>query len=293
LTYEYDYRNLLIHLIRAGGRTGEPGSFVYDFSKITSYTYTADGRVSTITDRNGAVTVCLYDIHGSLLSRTVTEGGATQSVTYTYDSNGNVLTMTDGTGTTTRTYDAWNRTTSKTVPDIGTSFYTYDITDGFDAGCSAESTVDPKGNVTVKVYDRVGRLIYVLADSMTTAYAYYADGSLQSVVYGNGSREDYTYTADKLLKTLVNKAIDGTIIDSYEYTYDAAHNLLSKTDSKGVTSYTYDAMNRILTVTEPSGKTTVYTYDAAGNRASQTETEGTDITATTYTYDAEPSFTDL
>ena len=129
----------------------------------------------------------------------MTEGGATQSVTYTYDSNGNVLTMTDGTGTTTRTYDAWNRTTAKTVPDIGTSFYTYNITDGFDAGCSAESTVDSKGNVTVKVYDRVGRLIYVLADSMTTAYAYYADGSLQSVVYGNGSREDYTYTADKLL----------------------------------------------------------------------------------------------
>ena len=111
------------------------------------------------------------------------------------------------------------------------------------------------------------------------------------------------------LKTLVNKAIDGTIIDSYEYTYDAAHNFLSKTDSKGVTGYTYDAMNRILTVTEPSGKTTVYTYDAAGNRASQTdldtssgktspaydaagnrssqiETEGTDVTATTYTYDA-------
>jgi len=128
---------------------------VYDFSKITSYTYTADVRVSTSTDRNGAVTVCLYDIHGSLLSRTVTEGAASQSISYTYDHNGNVLTMTDGTGTTTRTYDAWNRTTTKTVPDIGTSFYTYDITDGFDAGCSAESTVDPKGNVTVKVYDRL------------------------------------------------------------------------------------------------------------------------------------------
>jgi len=284
--YEYDYRNLLVRLIRAGGRTGEPGSYTYDFSKITSYTYTSDGRVSTVTDRNGAVTVCVYDIHGNLLSRTVTEGAISQSISYTYDHNGNVLTMTDGTGTTTRTYDAWNRTTSKTVPDIGTSFYNYDITDGFDAGCSAESTVDPKGNVTVKVYDRVGRLIYVLADSMTTSYAYYDDGSLQSVVYGNGSREDYTYTADKLLKTLVNKAIDGTTIDSYEYTYDAAHNLLSKTDSKGVTGYTYDAMNRLLTVTEPSGKITAYTYDAAGNRSSQTETEGTDVTATTYTYDA-------
>ena len=72
--YEDNYANLLVRLIRAGGRTGEPGSFVYDFSKITAYTYTADGRVSTVTDRNGAVTVCVYDIHGNLLSRTVTEG---------------------------------------------------------------------------------------------------------------------------------------------------------------------------------------------------------------------------
>jgi len=32
---------------------------------------------------------------------------------------------------------------------------------------------------------------------MTTSYAYYDDGALQSVAYGNGSREDYTYTADQ------------------------------------------------------------------------------------------------
>ncbi len=290
-TYEYNYANLTVRLIRAGGRTGPRGNYSYDATKITSYTYTADGKLSTVTDRNGAVTVYVYDIHGNLLSKTVTQGTTSQAITYTYDSNGNVLTMTDGTGTTTRTYDAWNRTTTKTVPDIGTSFYTYDITDGFDAGCSAESTVDPKGNTTVKVYDRVGRLIYVLADSMTTAYSYYADGSLQSVIYGNGSREDYTYTADKLLKTLVNKAIDGTIIDTYAYTYDAAHNLLTKTDSKGTTTYTYDVVNRLLTVVEPSGKSTAYSYDTAGNRSSQTETEGSDVTATTYTYDSQNRLT--
>ena len=73
MAYEYDYRNLLVRLIRAGGRTGEPESYTYDFSKITSYTYTSEGRVSTTTDRNGAVTVCVYDIHGNHLSKTVTD----------------------------------------------------------------------------------------------------------------------------------------------------------------------------------------------------------------------------
>jgi len=85
---------------------------------------------------NGHTTTYTYDIHGRLLSQTV---GAL-SISYTYDNNGNVLTMTDGTGMTTRTYDALNRTTSKTVPDIGTSFYVYDITANMDTGCTAETT---------------------------------------------------------------------------------------------------------------------------------------------------------
>jgi len=194
--------------------------------------------------------------------------------------------MTDGTGTTTRTYDALNRTTSKTVPDIGTSFYVYDITAGMDAGCTAETTTDPKGNITLKVYDPLGRLSTVTADGMTSTYTYYDNGSLQAVLYGDGSREDYTYTVDNLPETLTNRKADDTIIDSYAYTYDAAHNLLTKTDSRGLTTYTYDVLNRLSSVTEPSGKVTSYTYDASGNRATQTVEIGTDTTVTTYTYDS-------
>jgi len=193
--------------------------------------------------------------------------------------------MTDGTGTTTRTYDALNRTTSKTVPYIGTSFYVYDITADMDAGCTAETSTDPKGNITLKVYDPLGRLSRVTADGMTSTYTYYDNGSLQTVLYGDGSREDYTFTSDNLLQTLINRKADNTIIDSYAYTYDAAHNLLTKTDSRGITSYTYDVLNRLSSVTEPSGKVTSYTYDASGNRATQTVVLGTETTVTTYTYD--------
>jgi len=252
------------------------------FSKVESYTYTADGQLATKTDRNARTTTYIYDIHGRLLSQTV---GAL-SISYIYDNNGNVLTMTDGTGTTTRTYDALNRTTFKTVPDIGTSYYVYDITSGTPAGCTAETTADPKGNITLKVYDPLGRLIAVTADGMTSAYTYYDNGSLQTVLYGDGSREDYTYTSDNLLETLINRKADNTIIDSYAYTYDAAHNLVTKTDSRGITSYTYDVLNRLSSVSEPSGKVTSYTYDPSGNRATQTIVIGADTTVTTYTYDS-------
>jgi RHS repeat-associated protein len=205
------------------------------------------------------------------------------SVSYTYDNNGNVLTMTDGTGVTEREYDAFNRTISKTVPNIGESIYDYDFE--MAAGCTRETTTDPKLNVTLRAYDPVGRLCTVTANGMTSTYTYNDNGSLATLLYGNGSREVYTYTVDNLLQTLTNRKADDTIIDAYAYTYDAAHNLLTKTDSRGTTTYTYDVLNRLASVTEPSGKVTTYTYDESGNRLTQTVV-GTDtnITTTTYSY---------
>jgi len=203
--------------------------------------------------------------------------------------------MTDATGTTTRAYDAFNRTTSKTVPYFGTSTYAYDITTGIDVGCTAQTTTDPNTNVTRKIYDRVGRLWQVTADGKTTTYTYNNNGSVKNVVYSDGSSdvssEDYTYTCDNLLDTLTNTKADGSVIDSYSYTYDAAHNMLSKTDSRGITTYAYDRFNRLVSVTEPSGKTTSYTFDAAGNRKTQTVVLGTDTTITTYTYDSQNRLT--
>jgi RHS repeat-associated protein len=290
-TYEYNCRNQLIKTISDGGRTGTSGNYTYDLSKVQSYTYTADGQAATKTDRNGNTTTYLYDIHGNLLSQTVeaAAGSTTGSTTvsYTYDNNGNTLTMTDTTGTTTRVYDSFNRTTSKTVPDMGTSTYAYDITADTDAGCTAQTTTDPKGNVTQKIYDRVGRISQVIADGLTTVYHYNDNGSVQSVVYSDGSREDYTYTSDNHLDTLTNTKADATVIDTYSYTYDAAHNMLTKVDARGTTAYTYDSLNRLLTVTEPSGKITGYTYDASGNRLTETDTLGTDVTVITYAYDSQ------
>ncbi len=250
-----------------------------------AYTYTADGKLATKTDRNGKTFTYTYDIHGRQIAVIASrEDEAISSLSYTYDNNGNQLTVTDSIGTTTRTYDELGRVLTKTVPDIGTSKYVYDITTGVPEGYTKDTTTDPKGNTVTRVYDKVGRMVNVIADGETTTYTYYDNGSKESVVYTDGSREDYTYYKDNLNKTLTNKKSNGTIIDTYEYTYDGAHNQTSKTDAKGVTTYTYDSVNRLESVTEPNGTVTKYSYDKAGNRNTQVVTKDGKTAVTVYTY---------
>ena len=274
--YLYNVANKLKKKTDPGG-AGSPG-------KAESYTYNADGSMKTKVDRDGRTEYYGYDIHGRLISQTI---GA-DTISYTYDNNGNQLTMTDGTGTTTRTYDTINRVLTKQVPGIGTMGFQYDIVAGVEAGCTGEQATDPKGNTTLKVSDKAGRLYKVTADGSITTYAYYPTGSLKSVTYPSGAKEEYTYTRDSLLKELKNIKADGLVMDDYTYTYDAAHNQLTKTEvvngvNKGTTAYTYDSLSRLETVTEPD-RTTGYTYDSAGNRLTESVTSGGKTVVTTYTY---------
>ncbi|MBC2581762.1 S8 family serine peptidase [Clostridium sp. DJ247] len=286
--FEYNCQNKLIRKIDQGGRTGTAGSYTYNPAKTEKYTYYCNGNLNTKTDRNGNTTKYVYDSHGRLLSETV----GSSVISYTYDARGNQLTVNDSTGVTQRSYDELSRVTKKIVPNIGEIDFQYDIIPNrpeLQYGVIAETSIDPKGNKTTKVYDAAGRIKYVLdgdiSSSNITTYSYYDNGSVQSIVYPNGTREEYTYYNDNLLKTLINKKADGTIIESYSYEYDAVHNMTKKVDKKGTTSYTYDVLNRLLSVTEPTGIVTSYTYDGAGNRLTETKTQnGTTISATTYNY---------
>lgn len=264
-------------------------------SKTESYRYNADGSLVLKLDRSGHTTTYSYDIHGRLTKETVNGAGLShlsdqqRMNSYTYDANGNQLTMTDATGTTSRTYDGLNRVITKSVPKIGTSVFEYDITDGLPAGYSAENSVNAKNNETVKVYDRVNRLSSVQSSPSDTAtYTYYDDGSVKTLQYSNGVKEEYTYTARNQLHTLKNYR-GSTLLDSYTYTYDAAGNQISKTEMQngiaiGTTTYTYDELNRLSRVQEPNGRVTSYTYDASGNRTQEKVVQGSQVTLTLYTY---------
>lgn len=242
ITFEYNVCNKLVKKIDNGGRTGNPGSYVYDNSKVESYKYNADGSLYSKVSRNGVTTFYTYDIHQRLINQVTSN----ISISYTYDKNGNQLTVSDSTGTTVRTYDELNRVTSKSVPDIGRTSFLYDIPDG--KGGWYEKTTDPKGNISTKEFDRAGRLSAVFdgSDMKNSAqYEYYNDGSKKRIVYANGASEEYYYYNDNTTKSMTNKKPDGSVLESYNYSYDSANNLCVKTDSQGTTIYQYDELNRV------------------------------------------------
>ncbi|MDQ2087842.1 hypothetical protein RBH29_15530 [Herbivorax sp. ANBcel31] len=118
---------------------------------------------------------------------------------------------------------------------------------------------------------------YINSNASAT-YNYYPDGSRESVVYESGLSSEYTYYDNGLLKTLTNKEADGSVMDEYSYTYNAAGNQETKTEfingeNKGTIAYTYDDLNRLKTVTEPSSRKTTYAYDRAGNREVEINTK--------------------
>ncbi|MCI5892149.1 MAG: hypothetical protein MRZ66_01920 [Clostridiales bacterium] len=279
-TFEYNVLNQLTAKIDPNG-VGDP-------TKTESYRYDIQGNLIEKTDRNGNSLSYIYDVHNRLEK---IKQGDNVLISQTYDANGNKLSMTDNSGTTTRSYDSLNRVTSKKVPEIGVTTYRYDVTAGISSGNVAERTTDPKGNITIKEYDKNNRL-YQVKDSESSeaaSYEYYMNGAQKKVTNADGSSANFEYNADGTLSQLTNRTSNGTIIDDYTYTYDAAKNQISKTEisngqNKGTTSYTYDSVNRLKSVTEPSSKVTQYSYDKAGNRKTETVVENNVTSLTTYNY---------
>ena len=82
----------------------------------------------------------------------------------------------------------------------------------------------------------------------------------------------YTYDKCGHLENLVNKK-NGTVLDSYEYSYDQAGNLVASYQKRegmheatGSYEYVYDEIGRLNRVVKDGSPLRNYTYDAFGNR---------------------------
>lgn len=255
-----------------------------DFGDVSAaYTYDANNRL--LTDSRGNRTSTYTYNKAGLVTALQNSSGDMYNYSYTYRLDGKQLTKFDGDDEDIYTYNDLGQLIGESINNTDI-LYTYDT-----RGNRIEMYENDKYYTTEYGYDKNNRL-YQVKDSESSeaaSYEYYMNGAQKKVTNANGSRANFEYNADGTLSQLTNRTSNGTIIDDYTYTYDAAKNQISKTEilngqNKGTTSYTYDSVNRLRSVTEPSDKLTQYTYDKADNRKTETVVENSVTSTTTYSY---------
>jgi RHS repeat-associated protein len=270
----------------------------------TSYTYSR-GLLTTITDSNGNVTSYGYDA-GRRLSRTTFPDGAYETYAYTADS---LLSLkTDRKSQQVGyVYDAFKRISLKYYPSTTNIQYTYvgqkltQVLDtmvtpnethsfAYDVSYRVSSNTQPnRGTISYTYYADDTVATYSLS-SLSTNYAYYPDGSLntliwspvagqfkyayslvgqyQSIAFPNGQSRNYSYDDQGRLLQLANLAAGGANLATYAYSYDynyttATYTRLGQTASmtasvpsqglsNHLTTYEYDQLYQLTKATYPS-----------------------------------------
>jgi RHS repeat-associated protein len=287
-------------------QNGRPTSETTPGELSTSVEYDADGNATSITDPEGNTTNFSYDpTLDELLSVTDGDGNQTQ---YTYDANGNVTGVVDAAGNvTTLAYDSSGNLTQVNNPNSTGETITYNsknliVQEVFSDGETLSFTYDSHRNLLTATDSLTGTVTYTYdaADNLTSVtypgglsltYSYDASGRLTQIVDQTGFTTNYVYNSLGQLTELTDAS--NNVITAYGY--DAAGNLISKTNANGTsTLYTYDAAGNVLSVVNYANggavdSSFVYTYNADSERTTMTSLSGT----TTYTYDPDGELTEV
>ncbi|SMC27724.1 YD repeat-containing protein [Andreprevotia lacus DSM 23236] len=262
LTYEYLYSGEYVSY-----SLNKVGQALSRYSSLTGLTYTSYdglGRISTVTNGNGAKT--LYSYNGSAREMTVTTPDGL-IVTTKLNVFGEVLSITDNQGRSeSYTYDLNGRLLTKIVHANGSDLVTSNKYDG--AGNLLERTENSV--LTRYSYDASGRVLtrQVDPDGLNLVTQYQFDGRGYQVWE---RRPDGIWTQNlfdrqgRIVMSIIDPPVGpdgvskpGALAISTEYTYDVAGNVIKKReDATGlaprITTYTYDTTHhRLSEMVDPS-----------------------------------------
>jgi RHS repeat-associated protein len=221
----------------------------------SSFSYDADGRITSFTDADGFTLAYVYNAAGNITQITYPDGSP---VTYAYDAANRLTTVTDWLGVqATYAYDQDGRLAGFTHFNGIITTYTYDAASRLagiaNSVASYQFTLDGDGN----------RINSAQTEPLTPAY------SLGSTVYGYNAQQNRLISAGALSYTYDNEgqlaSAGGTGL-----TFDYNHRLVAiGTD----TQFSYDGRGSRLIATR-AGVTTHYIYDPWGNLLADADSNG-------------------
>jgi RHS repeat-associated protein len=276
------------------------GLFVLTGKDGTTSTFTADGRISSIADRNGNTLSFAYS-GGNLASVT---DSSRRVATFAYDAAKHLTSVTDPFGNLYTFSMSGNTLSTVIFPNSGAWHYTYD------ANAFMLTKSDPLGNTTTYAYDDQHRVLSSLdPEGRTRSVTYPATSDpTRTTIFTEKDGGAWSYSYDTRKGHLLAKTDPQGGVTSYGYdsngnrtsttlpdgttttsTYDASGNMLTSTDAMGqTTTYSYNGFGQVTAITDPQGGTVTYGYDAKGNLTTQADQFGA---TTTYAYDAKGNVT--
>ena len=292
VSYAYDNNGALAKVTDSA--TGITTSYYYDFTdRMMKYVESGEDYSHSVGYE--------YDTLNNLTQLVETINGVEHTTSYDYDDDNRLHTVTQGSHTETYTYDDFGRTSRKQTKNgdevVKTETYTF------------QNPTDTTTSGQVATYKTTANG-YQIAFS----YTYDDNGNIKTVAEevwngltkdGVGDRINYTYDSANQLIREDNKAAERT----WTWTYDAAGNILSRTEYAYTTGSLSD-VTPIDTVTYTYGDSawgdlltayngTAITYDGIGNPLSDgtwmyTWEHGRELasmtngsTTWTYTYNAD------
>jgi RHS repeat-associated protein len=265
------YSNGLLTSETRGYGTANAGTWSYTYDPVSL-------GVSAETDPDGHVTTYTYDANGNLTSKS---NGLGVTTNYLYDSAGDLLETIDGDGVATvNQYDQAGH-----IPSGATGVDDLTSTTVTQANNVVESSTGILGTAPARTtnyyYDNAAdpgdRTRVVDPDSNTTTTTYDAYGDVASATDALGNKILYGYnTATGWGTSMVTPA--GVA---------AGTTTSCSPPATGCVTYGYDAYGHITVTTNALGNTTKATYDADGNETSTTDANGNTVT-TTYDADDRP-----
>ena len=282
---------------------GNTTTFTYDnYDRIlsktnndgtVSYAYTADGKISSVTDNSG-VTKFTYDSMDGLTRVDYPDGNY---VAYSYDNACRLTKVSTAFGDTSYEYDTLDRMTRVIDRNGYATVYEYDANGN-------RTAVRYANGLTVSYeYDKLNRLICeetIDSDSNVVVKYVYTLGKAGERLSIAETDRTVEYTYDSLYRLTGETITEGEDVTVYTYAYDNVGNRTLKTKNGAETAYSYNELNQLISendityeydlngnavrMTSPS-KSALYVYNAENRLIRATVQSGNNVSVEEYEYD--------